>query len=459
MYRTVGRRRPNLVVAAALACGLWPAAASAAPLGPRVTAAPLANGATLLVSEQRNLPLVIVRVVLDAGARRDPPGQGGLANLTAELLTEGTETRSAEDVKEAIDFVGGSLNAGADQDFAIAGLQVLRKDLDTGLDLLADVLRHPAFAAEEVARRREAVLASIRAQEDDPTSVAQKAFERALFGDTPYGHPVDGTAESVAKLESAQVRRFYEQYYRPGGAAVVVVGDLDADEARRAVERALGAWRGEPAPAFTYPPLAAGAAQTLRIDRPVTQAGIVLGQLGIARDNPDYEALSVMNYILGGGGFSSRLMDDIRTKAGLAYSVASLFSARKSPGPFEIVMQTKNASVADAIGRARQQVIRLRDAPVSEAELEEARRYLTGSFPLRLDSNAKIADFIAQCWAYGLGFDYADVYVRRINAVTREEVLRVAQRYLNPAAFIEVVVSPTTPATPAASAPHPPSTP
>ncbi len=455
MRRAAVAFSPAIAAAAALALGLSPMAAPAAPLGPRVTTATLSNGAALLVSEQRNLPLVLVRIVLDAGSRRDPTGRGGLANLTAELLTEGTETRSAEQIKEAIDFIGASLGAGADQDFAIASLQVLRKDLDTGLDLLADVLLHPAFAAEEVARRREAVLAAIRAEEDDPTSVAQKAFQRALFGDTPYGHPVEGTAESVATLDRSPVRQFYQQYYRPGGAAVVVVGDVDADEARRAVERALGAWRGEPAAAFIYPPLAARPAETVRIDRSVTQAGIVLGQLGIARDNPDYETLSVMNYILGGGGFSSRLMDDIRTKAGLAYSVASAFFAAKSPGPFEIIMQTKNASVADAVGRARRQVAELRSAPVSEAELDEAKRYLTGSFPLRLDSNAKVADFIAQCWSYGLGFDYADVYVKRINAVTREDVLRVARQYLDPAAFIEVVVAASAVATPAAGTPSP----
>lgn len=425
---------------AALAAALL-VARPAAALGPQVTQEVLPNGATLLVSEQRAVPLVLVRVLVDAGARRDPAGKGGLANLTADLLTEGTTTRSAEAVKEAIDFIGADLGAGADQDFAMLSLRVLRKDLDTGLELLADVLQHPAFHADELARRRDAVLAAIRSDEDNPTTVAQKAFQRALYGDTPYGHPVTGTLETVRGLTRDDVRGFYRRHYGPAGAAVVVVGDLSFAEARAAVLRAFADWHGEPPAPFVYPPFTPPAGERLNIERPVTQAGIVLGHLGIARDNPDYEALTVMNYLLGGGGFSSRLMDTIRTQAGLAYSVGSFFAASKSPGPFEIVMQTKNASVADAIAKAREQVVRLRNTLVSEAELEEAQRYLTGSYPLRLDSNAKIADFIAQTWFYGLGTDYADVYIRRVNAVTREDVQRVAQKYLHPERFIEVVVT------------------
>ena len=449
------RRQRRIAAAALLLCTALPLRATA--LGPAVTQETLPNGATLLVSEQHNLPLVLVRVVLDAGARRDPTEHGGLANLTAALLTEGTTTRSAETIKESIDFIGASLGANADQDYAVLSLQVLRKDLNTGLDLLADVLLRPALRAEELTRQREAVLASIRADEDDPTTVAQKAFQQALYGATPYGHPVEGTETSVARLTRADVQQFYRQFYGPGGAAIVIVGDLTVDEARNALTRALGNWRGAAPAPVVYPPVTEPPPSTLRIDRPVTQAGIVLGQLGIARDNPDFEQIAVMNYILGGGGFSSRLMDNIRTQAGLAYSVSSLFAASKSPGPFEIVMQTKTASVADAIARARQQVEAIRTAAVSDAELQEAKRYLTGSYPLRLDSNGKIADFIAQTWFYGLGTNYADIYIQRVNAVTAEDVLHVAQTYLHPERFLEVVVTnaagapaPTAPAAAAA---------
>lgn len=446
-----GAAAVRLARAAAVAAVLALASTTALALGPQVSQETLPNGATLLVSEQRNLPLVLVRVVLDAGSRRDPTGRAGLANLTADLITEGTSTRSAQQIKDEIDFIGAALGAGAEQDYAIVSLRVLRKDLDAGLDLLADVLLRPAFKADELSRRREAVLASLRNEEDDPTTVAQRAFQRALFGDTPYGHPVDGTPDTVRSITRADVQRFYEAFYRPAASGIVVVGDVSSDEIRPLLARALGGWDGLPPPPFAYPDFTPPEARTVRIERPVTQAGIVLGHLGIARDNPDYEAIQVMNYILGGGGFSSRLMDNIRTQAGLAYSVGSFFAAGKSPGPFEIVMQTKNASVDDAIVRARQQVETIRTTPVSAAELEEARRYLTGSYPLRLDSNAKIADFIAQCWFFGLGLNYADVYIQRVNAVGGEDVLRVARQYLHPDRFIEVVV--TGVATPPAAEP------
>ena len=429
----------RLLALTALTVLLWPAMGTA--LGPSVVQDTLPNGAALLVSEQHNLPMVLVRVVLDAGARRDPADKAGLASLTADLLTEGTATRSAQEIKETIDFIGGSLSSDADADYAIIGLQILRKDLDVGFDLLADVLLHPAFRPEELARRREATLASIRSEEDDPTAVAQKAFMRALFGDTPYGHPTEGTAETLAHITRADIRGFFKRYYEPSHAAVVLVGDLSAGEAHERLARALAGWRGEPVPPFVYPPLDEPAARQIRIDRPVTQAGIVMGNLGIARNTPDYEAVAVMDYVLGTGGFSSRLVDSIRTQAGLAYSVSSFFSPRKSPGPVEIIMQTKNASVDEAMVRARQQVDLMRSEPIRDDELQEAKRYLTGSFPLRLDSNGKIADFIAQAWFYDLGMNYPDVYIQRVNAVTTADVQRVAQVYLHPDHFIEVVVA------------------
>jgi len=438
----------------ALACALLLFPVAAAALGPAVVQDKLPNGAALLVSEQRNLPMVLVRVVLDAGARRDPQGKGGVANLTADLLTEGTTSRSAQQIKDTIDFIGGSLSTNADTDYAIVALQVLRKDLDTGLALLGDVLLHPAFKPDELARRREATLASIRADEDDPTDVAHKAFQHVLYGDTPYGHPDEGTEESVPRITRGDVQKFFAEHYVAEHAAVVVVGDISAAEARDAFGRVLAGWKAGAAAPFVYPPFTPPNGQQVHVDRTVTQAGIVMGELGIARDNPDYETVAVMNYVFGSGGFSSRLMDTIRTQAGLAYSVSSMFAAMKSPGPFEIVMQTKTASVADAISRAREQAELMRTAPIRDDELQEAKRYLTGSFPLRLDSNAKIADFIAQVWFYNLGMDYPDKYIERVDAVTLADVQRVAQAYIHPDRFIEVVV--TNPHPGAAGAPRPP---
>ncbi len=429
-------RRALFLVALAPTLVFSLAAQAGSPPADYVT---LANGATLIVSEQHNVPIVAVQVILDAGARRDSPDKAGVASLTAELLTEGTTKRSATEISDAVDFLGASLSAGAATDYASVGLSVLKKDLPAGLDLLTDVLLHPKFAAAEIHRRREAVLASIRAAEDDPGTVAQKAFQRELFAGEPYGHPVEGTLESVPRIERADIAAFYRQHYRPGGAIIAVVGDVSAGAIRARLEAALAGWSGSGEP-FHYPAATVPRKKLITIDKPVTQANIILGERGVARDNPDYYAITVMNYILGGGGFSSRLLDDIRTQAGLAYSVASFFTVNKSPGSFQVTMQTKNASAAEAIKRARAAIERIRRQAVKDEELSEAKRYLTGSFPLRLDSDRKIVGFLSQVEFYGLGRDYADTYADRINAVTKDDVLRVAKRYIDPAKLLLVVV-------------------
>jgi zinc protease len=430
-------RRGVLLLAAALQLTGPPARAA----GPETVESKLNCGARLVVSEQRNLPIVIIRVLIDAGSRLDTPGQEGLANLTAAVLTEGTATRSAAEINEAIEFVGGSLTSWAGTDYAQAGLRVLAKDLDLGTDLLADVLLHPAFATPEVERQREAVLAGIRSGRDNPTYVAQKAFRAAVFAGEPYGHPVDGTEESVARLTRDDVRSFYGRHYQPAGALVLVVGDLSAADAHEILDRKLSGWKAGGERTFAYPAPRSTTARTIRIEKPVTQAAIVLGHRGVARNTPDYEALEVMNYILGGGGFSSRLTDSIRTQAGLAYSIASYFSAYESTGSFAVLMQTKNASVAEAIARAKREVGRIRDELVSDAELDEARRYLTGSFPLGLDTLNELADFVSEVALYDLGEDYAERYLERVAAVTKEDVQRVAREYLHPDALLEVVVT------------------
>lgn len=431
-------RRFGLWLAVLLA--LVGAAGPVSALGPAVTSSTLANGAKLVVSEQRAVPMVLVQVIVDAGARRDPADRAGLAYLTADLLNEGTATRSAQQINEAIDFIGASLGTSAEMDYASIGLRVLKKDLDTGLDLLADVVLHPAFDEAELARRREAVLASIRASQDNPTMVAVRAFRPALFGSEPYGHPVDGTEASVARITRSDVQKFYRDFYRPSGALVVVVGDISADEAKARLEKALAKWDGRAASPFSYvegPPAPAG---VVRIDKSVTQAAVILGHRGVARNNPDYEALTAMNYILGAGGFSSRLMDSIRTQAGLVYGVYSAFGTTQARGGFQIVMQTKNESVNEAIARARAEVDRIRNEPVSDAELDEAKRYLTGSYPLKMDSNGEIAQLLVDFSLFDLGFDYVDTYVRRINALTKEDIQRVAREYLHPDSFVEVIV-------------------
>ncbi|MCK6556629.1 insulinase family protein [Candidatus Binatia bacterium] len=434
--------RPRFVSAlllVAMAAALFRTTASAAP---RVEAQRrvLPNGAVLLVSEQRNLPIVIVQLLLDAGARRDPAGKAGLADLTADLLTEGTAQRSAAQISETTDFLGARLGAGADTDYALVTLSVLADHLEEGLNLLADILLQPSFPEAEVGRRREATLAGLKASEDNPGYVAQREFVRTVFPDQPYGHLVSGTPASVSRLTRDDVLAFYRTHYRPERAIMAVVGDVAAADIEARLNAALREWKPGGAGPFVYPdaPPVPPAVET--IHKPISQANIILGQRGIARDNPDYYAVTVMNFILGGGGFTSRLLDDIRTKAGLAYSVSSGFSVNKAPGSFQVTMQTKTASTADAIRRACATIEGMRAAPVTDEELSGARQYLTGSFPLRLDSNSKLAGFLVQTEYYNLGLDYAETYAQRIDAVTRDDVLRVARQYLHPEEMILVVV-------------------
>jgi zinc protease len=401
----------------------------------------LPNGAVLLVSEQRSIPMVVVTILVDAGARRDPPGKQGLADLTSDLLTEGTKARSATQISEAADFIGASLRTAADTDYATLGLTVVSKELDAGLGLLKDILLTPTFPEAEVTRRREAALASLRAAEDNPGYVAQRAFIEHLFAGRPYGHLVSGSEESVRRLRRADVAAFYNAHYRPDRAIVTVVGDVSAADIASRLELALRGWAPGGAPRFVDPAPPAEVPAIVPIQKSITQANIILGQRGIARDNPDYYALTVMNFILGGGGFTSRLLDNIRTKAGLAYSVSSSFSVNEAPGSFQVVMQTKNTSAEDAIQRACAELEQIRREPVSDDELTGAQLYLTGSFPLRLDSNAKIAGFLAQVEFYQLGLDYTQTYAQRIKAVTKDDVLRVAREYLHPDRMLLVAVA------------------
>ncbi|MBI3783559.1 MAG: insulinase family protein [Deltaproteobacteria bacterium] len=412
--------------------------ASASPLA--VQRRTLNNGARLLVSEQHALPMVVVQIMVDAGARRDPSGKEGLAGLTADLLTEGTKKRTAVQISETADFIGAAFDTGADVDFASLSLTMLTKDLDTGFDLLSDALLHPSFPEAEVTRRREATLASLQAEEDEPGRVANRRFLKLLFGDEPYGHPVVGSTESVRKLTRADILKFYQENYGPENAIISIAGDVSADDMAKRMESILAEWKGVSRGDFVYPPEHAHESEAATIAKPLTQANIVLGERGIARDNPDYYAVTVMNFILGGGGFTSRLTNSVRVEGGLAYSVGSVYSVNKAPGSFQVIMQTKNASAAEAIQRTCSELDRIRQSQVSDEELDGAKLYLTGSFPMRLDTNMKLAGFAAQVEFFHLGDDYADSYASRINAVSKEDIQRAAQKYLHPDNLDLVVV-------------------
>ena len=423
-------------------CLAWLASPAGSLLAvPRVQRTILPNGLVLLVSEEHSLPFVTLQILMDSGSRRDPPQGGGLAQLTAKGLLLGTAKRTAPEMNETLDFMGATLNASCGRDYATFKLRVLKKDLDAGLELLMETVTQPTFPEEEVRREIERTRGAIESAEDKPDEVAQKAFWETLFAKGPYGHPVEGTVESLSGITREEIVAFHTTYYHPNNAIMVIAGDVTVDEIEARILPRLGGWARGEAPQEPFKDSWEKGQRTIKIDRAITQAHVIIGHIGVSRENPDYYALTVMNYILGGGGFSSRLVEEIRNKRGLAYAVASFFEPAKYQGPFEIVLQTKNSSAREAISLALDQVGRMREEPVSEKELEGAKKYLVGSFPMRFDTQAKLANFLAQVEYFGLGLDYPARYPSLIGSITAEEVLRVARAYLHPEDRILVVVA------------------
>lgn len=402
----------------------------------------LENGMVLLVAERDNLPMIKVSVGIRAGSMVEPAEKAGLASLTAGLLTEGTKSRSSAQISEAIEFVGGELGASGGDDYITVSLSVLKKDMDLGFALLADIILNPTFPEEELAKKKERVKGSLRVQEEDPGFVAAREFKKAVFGAHPYGRLVTGTAETIDRITRADVVGFHSTSYVPENAIMAVVGQTTPEEVRELLRKYFAEWRPGQSGLSQPPAVTEGTEKnTIMIDRDLTQANIILGHKGVSRDNPDYYALSVMNYILGGGGFASRLMLNIREEKGLAYDVYSYFEPNRFGGNFQIGLQTKNESANTAITEVMSEVQRIRTAPVSEAELTDAQAFLTGSFPMRIETSQRIAGFLVAVEYYNLGMDYIDKYPAYINSVTQSDILRVAEKYLHPDQFVMVVVA------------------
>jgi zinc protease len=408
---------------------------------PPVGKTDLQNRLVILLSEDHSLPFITLELLIDGGARRDPPGKEGLAYLTAQSLLLGTSLHTVSKINEELDFMGASLSASSGRDYSTISLRVLKKDLDKALDLLKEVLTQPSFPDDEVRREKEKTLAAIQAEEDDPGEVAEKAFQKELFLSSPYGHPAKGTSESVPTISREDILRFYRTFYHPNNFILTLVGDISHDEVQKKFYPVFEKMQSVELPQSTFESSFAKGPETVKIDRDITQANIILGNAGISRENPDFYAVSVMNYILGGGGFASRLLEEIRNKRGLAYSVGSFFDAGKYPGSFQIVLQTKNTSARKAVSLALEQMDLIRKEPVSDKELEGAKKYLIGSFPLRIDTQSKLAGFLLLVQYYGLGLDYPEKYPALIQSVTKEDVLRVAKKYLHPENHILVVVA------------------
>jgi zinc protease len=427
------------VAAIAIATTLLAAAPSHALDIKRMT---LSNGATLLVSEEHQLPMVTIAIAFDAGTRRDPVGKEGLAELTARCLSQGTKELTSTEFDQKTDFMGSSVDVSAGRDYATGGMTSLKKYQADTLKLLAGILNEPGLREADILRKRDEQVAEIKSAEEQPGYTASVEFVKELYGGSPYGHPGAGYSESVAKLTSDDVRNFYQTYYKLGGATIAVAGDVTADEVKVSLEQALAGLKGTvPAQAEPPPVTVAPGFHVKVIDRNVVQANLIMGFGGVERSNPDYYRLKVMNYILGGGGFSSRLMKVVRSEHGLAYSINSGFEPGKFQGSFEVSLQTKNESSNNAIDLIMQQIREIQEKPVTDAELDGAKKFLIGSFPLTIERQTAIASFMIQLDIYGLGLDYAEKYPTLIGSVTKDDVLAVAKKYLHPDSVLLVAVA------------------
>jgi len=432
------KRLTSLVtVAALLLAVVAPTAKAAPPIAHREV---LPNGIVLLVAERPAVPIVAVRTYSRAGAVLEPPDRAGLAALTGSLLTRGTAKRTGPELDSAIEFVGASLEAGAGRDGMSVSLGVLKRDLGLGLDLMAEVLLSPTFPEAEFKRKVAQTQAAIKRSEEDPGTVAGRALARLVFPNHPYGRPPEGTVESLGRITRDDVVRFHREHVRPDTAIIAVVGAVTVDEARREILARFGGWAKPTTPPVAVPaPGPSGTPREETIKRDLSQATLLFGRQSIRQTDPDYFPLAVAAYVLGGGS-ASRLYGRVRDEGGLAYAVYAYNNPARYAASFAVSAATRTAEVPRVIEIVREEMTRMGREPVSDRELKLAKDYLIGSFPLRLDTSGKVADFIVSVESLGLGLDYADRYKERIAKVTAADVQRVAAKFFAPATYDRVVV-------------------
>ncbi len=400
------------------------------------------GGLRVILARREPIPLVSARLVLLGGGAMDPAGRFGMADFTARLLRRGTKSQSADQINDAVEFVGASLSAGASEDFSAVSLTTPARHLEPMLEVMASLVREPSFPEVEVESARRRVLAHLANDLDDPGLVADRALTGVLWGDHPYGHDTGGTARDVARFTREDAVAFHEDRYGPKVALLVIVGAVDPRRTQKVVERLFGDWTGGPATAPVFEPReeAAGKGRVLLLDKPdATQSQIRFGGMALRRGEPGWIPGLVMNTVLG-GGFTSRLVTEIRVKRGLSYGAGSGFDGMIAGGSFSVSSFTKTESTGELIAVARDELRKMQQKGPTEKELQSARTYMAGLYPLRLETNESVAAAIAETELYGLGEDWVSRYRERVRAVTRKEAHDVARRILPVEAPAVVVV-------------------
>lgn len=421
-----------------VALALFPVAVLA---GPNIQHWQTDNGAEVYFVREAGLPMVDVRVVFHAGAARDGR-QPGVAKLTNGMLQSGAGDLNADQIAERFARVGARMSTGAERDMAWVSLRSLTepKLLQPAEDVLASMLSQPTFPQADFERDRSNTLVAIEQQKQSPQAVASRAFYKAIYGDHPYGSPPIGTSASIKKLSRADLIAFHKRYYVARNAVVAIVGDMDRPGAEALANKLVGRLpAGERA--APLPPVAPlKAAVTVRKPYPASQTTVLIGQPGDTRTDPDYFALYVGNHALGGGGLVSRLSEEVREKRGLAYSVYSYFLPMARKGPFIMATQTRNDQTKKTIDVMRKTLDEFLHKGISEKQLKAAKENITGGFPLRIDSNSKIVEYLAMIGFYGLPSDYLQRFNARVEAVTRKQITDAMRSRLDPTRMVTVVV-------------------
>lgn len=446
-----GLRGPWQRTLARVACGVLASWGLLAQAGPTIERWTHANGAKIAHVAAPNLPMLDMQIDVDGGDRRDPAAQAGLASVTAWLLDKGTQATPGHPAldenatAEAWADLGAEFQASTSPDRLTVRLRTLTQPdlLQRAVALAARQLAAPAFDPATWARERERLTAAWQEAQTRPETHAQRRFTAAVYGNHPYGY--EPRPETWNAIDSADLHAFYRQHARLCDARVTLVGAVDRTRADALVAQLLAGWQPHGCPSLPVVPEVAAltAAQNIRLPFASAQAHVYVGQPGVARSDPDYFALLVGNHILGGGGFTSRLMKEIRERRGLTYGVSSHFTPYRHAGAFEVGMQTRPDQAAQAVALIRQELQRfVQDGP-TEAELKAAQAALINGFALRLDSNRKLLDNVANMAWHDLPANYLDTWPQHIARVTREQVRRAFQRVLQPDRMVTVVVGGT----------------
>ena len=409
-----------------------PAAGAPRPFEfPKAASKTLTNGLRVFVVTDHREPAVAARLVLlSAGSIKDPSSMPGVAQMTAALLTQGTEKRSAREIAETIDFLGGTLQATADRDGTTITLDVVKKDLGTGMDLMSDAVLHPAFAPDELDRQRQQVLSSLQVQYADPNYLATLVFARVLYGNSAYGLPEAGTPRSVQEFRRDDFVKFHDANYAPNGALLAFAGDITPDEAFAITEKYFGLWQKTSVAADIPAPGSLTTGQHIwLLDKPdAVQTQIRLGKFSIRRSDPDYLPLEVTNHIFG-GSYNSRLNTEVRIKKGLTYDASSSLNAHRYAGSLSVNTFTRTETTVEALKLVMNLLGGMANGEITQQELNFARDYLAGVYPISCETAEQVADRVLIAAAFELPADYNQTYPAKVRAMSLDQVQTTARKY------------------------------